>query len=94
MACARCAEREHHVRHSKPQVSLALSEKSASVDIIPWTVVQIQHLVRQDIAELLAPRNVSGWRLNPREWHRYQDAMRDAAFCIAPSGCASCPLHL
>ena len=42
----------------------------------------------QDIAELLAPRNLSGWRLNPPEWHRYQDAMRDATFCIAPSGCA------
>ncbi len=45
--------------------------------------------VRQDIAELLAPRNLSGWRLNPPEWHRYQDAMRDAVFCIAPSGCAA-----
>ena len=45
--------------------------------------------MRQDIAELLVPRNLSGWRLNPPEWHRYQDAMRDAAFCIAPSGCAA-----
>ena len=44
-------------------------------------------MLRQDIAELLAPRNLIGWRLNPPEWHRYQDAMRDAMFCLAPSGC-------